>query len=54
MPIRHSAKHNVVCSVWIIHFDKYHGRHRLATVVKLLFLSEKHAQNLLMAEFDDW
>ena len=27
---------------------------RLAPVVKLLFLSEKHAQNLLMAEFDDW
>ena len=24
-------------------------RHRLAPVVKLLFLSEKHAQNLLMA-----
>ena len=27
--------------------------HGLAPVVKLLFLSEKHAQNLLMAEFDD-
>ena len=25
--------------------------HRLAPVVKLLFLSEKHAQNLLMAMF---
>ena len=30
------------------------GIPRLAPVVKLLFLSEKHARNLLMGEFDDW
>ena len=28
----------------------YISAYRLAPVVKLLFLSEKHAQNLLMAE----
>ena len=33
--------------------NPYNKTGRLAPVVKLLFLSEKHAQNLLMAEFDD-
>ena len=46
-------KYREECSVCTQKIKGLYG-FRLAPVVKLLFLSEKHAQNLLMAEFDDW